>query len=172
MIAWRVRCLRMSTSFSSSRPAGTRPMSLLLLLGVLRQDGDFPTRLLRLAPVLRLARDNDGPGHGLVLAGRVAAESRQAFRDMPRVRYAGHFHPTSRVRREAAAYAAAARPKTASYTPNGERLYLVVEDDAVRVLEVIVDPGERENLHHYRWPRKSWLFSLDRTMSTAMRRET
>jgi hypothetical protein len=29
---------------------------------------------------------------------------------------------------------------------------LLFEDDAVRVLEVIVEPGERENLHHHRWP--------------------
>ena len=29
---------------------------------------------------------------------------------------------------------------------------VLMEDEAVRVLEVIVDPGERENLHHHRWP--------------------
>ncbi len=29
---------------------------------------------------------------------------------------------------------------------------LLLEDDAVRVLEVTVEPGERENLHHHRWP--------------------
>jgi hypothetical protein len=29
---------------------------------------------------------------------------------------------------------------------------LLHEDDEVRVLEVTVEPGERENLHHYRWP--------------------
>jgi hypothetical protein len=29
---------------------------------------------------------------------------------------------------------------------------LLLEDDAVRVLEVSVEPGERENLHHHRWP--------------------
>jgi len=29
---------------------------------------------------------------------------------------------------------------------------LLFEDDAVRVLEVTVEPGERENLHHHRWP--------------------
>lgn len=29
---------------------------------------------------------------------------------------------------------------------------VLMEDDAVRVLEVTVDPGERENLHHHRWP--------------------
>src|SRR3712207_6670888 len=29
---------------------------------------------------------------------------------------------------------------------------LLFEDDAVRVLEVTVAPGERENLHHHRWP--------------------
>jgi predicted metal-dependent enzyme (double-stranded beta helix superfamily) len=30
--------------------------------------------------------------------------------------------------------------------------HLLFEDDAVRVLEVTVAPGERENLHHHRWP--------------------
>lgn len=29
---------------------------------------------------------------------------------------------------------------------------LLLEDDTVRVLEVTVRPGERENLHHHRWP--------------------
>jgi hypothetical protein len=29
---------------------------------------------------------------------------------------------------------------------------VLLEDDEVRVLEVIVQPGERENLHHHRWP--------------------
>jgi predicted metal-dependent enzyme (double-stranded beta helix superfamily) len=29
---------------------------------------------------------------------------------------------------------------------------LLLEDNAVRVLEVTVAPGERENLHHHRWP--------------------
>jgi hypothetical protein len=29
---------------------------------------------------------------------------------------------------------------------------LLFEDDAVRVLEVTVEPGERENLHHHCWP--------------------
>ncbi|WP_262269846.1 hypothetical protein [Microvirga yunnanensis] len=29
---------------------------------------------------------------------------------------------------------------------------LLFEDDYVRVLEVGVAPGERENLHHHRWP--------------------
>ena len=29
---------------------------------------------------------------------------------------------------------------------------LLFEDDPVRVLEVTVQPGERENLHHHRWP--------------------
>ena len=29
---------------------------------------------------------------------------------------------------------------------------LLHEDDGVRVLEVMVEPGERENLHHHRWP--------------------
>ena len=29
---------------------------------------------------------------------------------------------------------------------------LLFEDDAVRVLEVTVAPGERENLHSHRWP--------------------
>jgi hypothetical protein len=29
---------------------------------------------------------------------------------------------------------------------------LLLEDDAVRVLEITVEPGERENLHHHRWP--------------------
>ncbi len=29
---------------------------------------------------------------------------------------------------------------------------LLFEDEAVRVLEVTVAPGERENLHHHRWP--------------------
>ena len=29
---------------------------------------------------------------------------------------------------------------------------LLFEDDAVRVLEVSVEPGEHENLHHHRWP--------------------
>ena len=29
---------------------------------------------------------------------------------------------------------------------------LLFEDDEVRVLEVTVQPGERENLHHHRWP--------------------
>ncbi len=29
---------------------------------------------------------------------------------------------------------------------------LLHEDEAVRVLEVSVEPGERENLHHHRWP--------------------
>ena len=29
---------------------------------------------------------------------------------------------------------------------------LLHEDDEVRVLEVTVQPGERENLHHHRWP--------------------
>jgi predicted metal-dependent enzyme (double-stranded beta helix superfamily) len=29
---------------------------------------------------------------------------------------------------------------------------LLLDDDAVRVLEVTVQPGERENLHHHRWP--------------------
>ena len=29
---------------------------------------------------------------------------------------------------------------------------LLFEDDSVRVLEVTVEPGERENLHHHRWP--------------------
>jgi hypothetical protein len=32
---------------------------------------------------------------------------------------------------------------------NHRRLF---EDDAVRVLEVTVEPGERGNLHHQRWP--------------------
>jgi predicted metal-dependent enzyme (double-stranded beta helix superfamily) len=30
--------------------------------------------------------------------------------------------------------------------------HLLHEDDEVRVLEVTVQPGERENLHHHRWP--------------------
>ena len=34
-------------------------------------------------------------------------------------------------------------------TPNHSLLH---EDDEVRVLEVTVQPGERENLHHHRWP--------------------
>jgi hypothetical protein len=29
---------------------------------------------------------------------------------------------------------------------------LLFEDDAVRVLDVAVQPGERENLHHHGWP--------------------
>ena len=29
---------------------------------------------------------------------------------------------------------------------------LLHEDDKVRVLEVTVQPSERENLHHHRWP--------------------
>src|SRR5215207_11351683 len=29
---------------------------------------------------------------------------------------------------------------------------LLHEDDGMRVLEVMVEPGERENLHHHRWP--------------------
>jgi hypothetical protein len=29
---------------------------------------------------------------------------------------------------------------------------LLFEDEALRVLEVTVAPGERENLHHHRWP--------------------
>jgi predicted metal-dependent enzyme (double-stranded beta helix superfamily) len=29
---------------------------------------------------------------------------------------------------------------------------LLHEDEEVRVLEVTVQPGERENLHHHRWP--------------------
>ena len=29
---------------------------------------------------------------------------------------------------------------------------LLFEDPGVRVLEVTVAPGERENLHHHRWP--------------------
>ena len=29
---------------------------------------------------------------------------------------------------------------------------LLFEDDTMRVLEVTVEPGERENLHHHRWP--------------------
>jgi len=29
---------------------------------------------------------------------------------------------------------------------------LLLEDGAVRVLEVLIEPGERENLHHHRWP--------------------
>ncbi len=29
---------------------------------------------------------------------------------------------------------------------------LLYEDDEVRVLDVSVEPGERENLHHHRWP--------------------
>ena len=29
---------------------------------------------------------------------------------------------------------------------------LLLEDEAVRVLEVTAEPGERENLHHHRWP--------------------
>ena len=29
---------------------------------------------------------------------------------------------------------------------------LLFEDAGVRVLEVTVAPGERENLHHHRWP--------------------
>jgi hypothetical protein len=29
---------------------------------------------------------------------------------------------------------------------------VLLEDDEVRVLEVTVQPGERENLHHHRWP--------------------
>ena len=29
---------------------------------------------------------------------------------------------------------------------------ILFEDDAVRVLEVSVAPGERESLHHHRWP--------------------
>jgi len=29
---------------------------------------------------------------------------------------------------------------------------VLLEDDAVRVLDVSVEPGERENLHHHRWP--------------------
>ena len=29
---------------------------------------------------------------------------------------------------------------------------LLHEDDEVRVLKVTVQPGERENLHHHRWP--------------------
>ena len=29
---------------------------------------------------------------------------------------------------------------------------LLHEDGEVRVLEVTVQPGERENLHHHRWP--------------------
>jgi hypothetical protein len=38
---------------------------------------------------------------------------------------------------------------------------LLFEDDAVRVLEVTVKPGERENLHHHRWP--SLMIVLART---------
>jgi predicted metal-dependent enzyme (double-stranded beta helix superfamily) len=34
--------------------------------------------------------------------------------------------------------------------PANHRLLHV--DDEVRVLEVTVEPGERENLHHHRWP--------------------
>ena len=29
---------------------------------------------------------------------------------------------------------------------------LLVEEDTMRVLEVTAEPGERENLHHHRWP--------------------
>jgi hypothetical protein len=29
---------------------------------------------------------------------------------------------------------------------------LLLEDEALRVLEVSVEPGERENLHHHPWP--------------------
>jgi hypothetical protein len=29
---------------------------------------------------------------------------------------------------------------------------LLLKDDTVRVLQVSVEPGERENLHHHRWP--------------------
>jgi hypothetical protein len=29
---------------------------------------------------------------------------------------------------------------------------LLFDDEAVRVLEVTVEPSERENLHHHRWP--------------------
>lgn len=29
---------------------------------------------------------------------------------------------------------------------------LLFEDDTMRALEVTVEPGERENLHHHRWP--------------------
>jgi hypothetical protein len=34
--------------------------------------------------------------------------------------------------------------------PANHRLFF--EDDAVRVLEVTVEPDERESLHHHRWP--------------------
>lgn len=34
--------------------------------------------------------------------------------------------------------------------PRNRRVLL--EDDEVRILEVTVGPGERENLHHHRWP--------------------
>jgi hypothetical protein len=29
---------------------------------------------------------------------------------------------------------------------------VLMEDETIRVLEVTVDPGEREALHHHRWP--------------------
>ena len=29
---------------------------------------------------------------------------------------------------------------------------LLLENDDVRILDVSVEPGERENLHHHRWP--------------------
>jgi hypothetical protein len=34
--------------------------------------------------------------------------------------------------------------------PNNHRV--LMEDQSVRVLEVTVEPGEREPLHHHRWP--------------------
>jgi hypothetical protein len=44
----------------------------------------------------------------------------------------------------------ATAPGGACRCPGNHRL--LVEDDAVRVLEVTVQSGERENLHHHRWP--------------------
>ena len=41
-------------------------------------------------------------------------------------------------------------PSAMAASPANHRVLL--EDDEVRVLEVTVQPGERENLHHHRWP--------------------
>ena len=52
-----------------------------------------------------------------------------------------------------------AEPDETDWPPHLEALVaapanhrLLHEDDEVRVLEVTVQPGERENLHHHRWP--------------------
>ena len=43
-------------------------------------------------------------------------------------------------------------PRTEALAAAPANHRLLFEDDAVRVLEVTVQPGERENLHHHRWP--------------------